>query len=222
MMTQLRGKRIWLFAICASLLFHALFFFCCGGFERKRAELPVRVRLVEYRRAATALSVSKSTEKAQTAKSKTAKKELQIKKNVASVGEISQNAADANAKSGSPASVTSGDGQETLQSAGEKGQTEAAAYSGESAPEQIVDINTLVITKKVTPAYPAFSRKRQEEGTVQLLITILENSVSECKIEKSSGYGRLDASARAAVLQWKFSGVAKGKARVPVSFSIKD
>lgn len=85
----------------------------------------------------------------------------------------------------------------------------------------LVDVMSLVVTKKIKPSYPAFSRKRNEEGTVIIVVTINSGKVTETVIEKSSGYSRLDNSAIKAVSQWEFDCTNKIKARIPVIFKLK-
>ena len=92
--------------------------------------------------------------------------------------------------------------------------------SGGDGNGEFVNIDTLTITKKVMPDYPAFSRKRHEEGTVKILITIESGSVSEARIESSSGSERLDSSALRAVRQWRFEHSGKVRARVPITFKL--
>ena len=63
------------------------------------------------------------------------------------------------------------------------------------------------------PEYPAISRNKEEEGSVQLLFSIgVQGQVLDSKIEKSSGFARLDEAARAALAQCQFKpGSVDGK-----------
>lgn len=63
------------------------------------------------------------------------------------------------------------------------------------------------------PEYPAISRNKEEEGSVQLLFLIgVLGQVLDSKIEKSSGFARLDEAARAALAQCQFKpGSVDGK-----------
>ena len=84
-----------------------------------------------------------------------------------------------------------------------------------------MDVGTLVVTKKVLPDYPSFSRKRREEGTVKIIITIENGGVTKAEVEASSGYERLDASALRAVRQWRFDSPGTVRARVPFAFRLQ-
>jgi len=55
------------------------------------------------------------------------------------------------------------------------------------------------------PSYPAAAALRGEQGTVVLLVHVRPDGlVSHVEVERSSGYARLDDSARAAVQTWHF------------------
>lgn len=220
-------RKIWLAAFGVSLFFHVCFFVCAGHFTYEKTERPIVVRLIEHTQTATSLPHSQNNnipEPSHTAH-KTASKRNLLKKTAPT--QTTPEKSSENIENESLQSVATDNSDETTQGTGKgesgDGNSKGTADVGSGKQQgAIVDVTALVITKKVTPMYPAFSRKRREEGTVQLLITILKNSVSECKIEKSSGYGRLDEAARAAVMQWKFAEVSQAKVRVPVSFRIKD
>lgn len=63
------------------------------------------------------------------------------------------------------------------------------------------------------PEYPNVSRRLEEEGTVQLRILVgVDGGVVRAEVEKSSGYGRLDEAARAALSKCQFKpGTVDGK-----------
>lgn len=63
------------------------------------------------------------------------------------------------------------------------------------------------------PEYPGVSRRMEEEGTVQLRILVgVDGQVVRAEVEKSSGYGRLDEAARAALSKCQFKpGTVDGK-----------
>ncbi|MCQ8896692.1 energy transducer TonB [Limnobacter humi] len=75
------------------------------------------------------------------------------------------------------------------------------------------------------PAYPALSRRLGEQGRVLVDVYILpDGSVGDLKLNKSSGFGRLDDAAMTAVKQWKFVPAKRGGQPIafwyvqPVSF----
>ena len=77
------------------------------------------------------------------------------------------------------------------------------------------------------PAYPNMSRRLREVGVVQLRVRVSASGEPlEIQLAKSSGYARLDDSARAAVQKWKFQpAMRNGNALeawviVPVDFSL--
>ena len=78
------------------------------------------------------------------------------------------------------------------------------------------------------PNYPNMSRRLREIGTVQLRVRVsAAGEPLEVLMTKSSGYGRLDESALAAVKKWKFQPATRGDTAieawvlVPVEFSLK-
>ncbi|MBD3812754.1 MAG: energy transducer TonB, partial [Betaproteobacteria bacterium] len=79
------------------------------------------------------------------------------------------------------------------------------------------------------PPYPALSKRLGEEGVVRLNILVNpDGSVAQLEIVKSSGYARLDESARKTVLSsWKFEPARQaGKpvaawVIVPIQFTLR-
>lgn len=96
------------------------------------------------------------------------------------------------------------------------GQGEGAASSG-----GIADVSALTVTHKVIPEYPAFSRKRREEGTVTVIASVEDGKVTEADVENSSGFERLDTAALRAVKGWRFAYDGKIRVRIPFAFRIK-
>ena len=77
------------------------------------------------------------------------------------------------------------------------------------------------------PAYPAVSRRLNEQGTVMVRVLItVEGTPRRVELQKSSGFERLDESAMATIAQWKFvPGKRNGVPEemwytVPVAFSL--
>lgn len=70
------------------------------------------------------------------------------------------------------------------------------------------------------PNYPSLSRRLKEQGTVLLRVrTDASGAVLELRLERSSGFSRLDEAALRAVRKWRFTPVA-GEAVLPVEFSL--
>ncbi len=84
----------------------------------------------------------------------------------------------------------------------------------------VVDVADLKVLRRVKPDYPAIARRRREEGTVTLLLTLEGDGVADVKVEKSSGFSTLDEAAVAAVRRWRFENAGKTLARVPVTFRL--
>lgn len=77
--------------------------------------------------------------------------------------------------------------------------------------------------------YPRESLKAREQGTVMLLVLVgVDGSVDDIRIERSSGFARLDHAARDAVKQWRFNPARHGGlaerawAKVPISFNLSN
>ncbi|MDD5249277.1 MAG: energy transducer TonB [Rhodocyclaceae bacterium] len=78
------------------------------------------------------------------------------------------------------------------------------------------------------PVYPLFSRRQGEEGKVQLRVRVAaDGSALEVEIKQGSGFARLDAAARDAVLRWRFVPARRGDEAVeswvgvPIVFSLE-
>ena len=72
------------------------------------------------------------------------------------------------------------------------------------------------------PPYPAISKRLGEEGVVTLQLYVTENGrVAEAKVQKSSGFPRLDdAAVREAKRNWRFIPAMKGNEAVAAWMSI--
>lgn len=89
-----------------------------------------------------------------------------------------------------------------------------------SLSEKIVELNTIEVLKKILPNYSAFSRKRKEEGTVNIIATVTDGRVISTEVESSSSYQRLDESALRAVSLWVFKNKGTIRVRVPINFKL--
>ncbi len=95
----------------------------------------------------------------------------------------------------------------------------AGSTSNERDSNVVLELNELHVVRKTAPDYPLMSRKRMEEGTVLLIVSIEKDRVTSIFVEKSSGHARLDQAAQAAVRLWRFAGTTGAvRARIPVSF----
>lgn len=109
---------------------------------------------------------------------------------------------------GGPSASTTASASAVVAPAG----TTAAAAHGPTAPARVAAALQASGTC-AKPAYPELSRRREEQGSVQLKFLIAaDGHVVESKIEQSSGYPRLDEAARAALSKCQFKpGTVDGK-----------
>jgi protein TonB len=90
---------------------------------------------------------------------------------------------------------------------GNKQTTTTTADTGKADPvEKVVVLPRIDSRHPVTqPPYPAASRRAGEEGTVELMLYVLANGrIGEAKVERSSGFAKLDeAAAQEALRSWR-------------------
>ena len=245
-MTFLSGERgRWAAALLISLMLHCALIFIFGGAKADKKPEPVmNVKLVFAPAAAgnnggsgggkTAEKKAPQPKKEQAVKpvqkqpAVKKKKEAPIKEISARPAENKETTAAAETTAGAPAETatatdSAGDGSGT----GGGGGTGAASGSGTgkgtgSGDESgIADVNSLEVTHKVLPDYPAFSRKRKEEGTAVIIAAVENGRVQSVEIEKTSGYDRLDNSALRAVKEWRFRHEGRIRVRIPFVFKIR-
>lgn len=78
----------------------------------------------------------------------------------------------------------------------------------------------MTVKHREIPEYPLISRKRKEQGTVTVLLSVKKGRVIDTRIEKSSGAPRLDKAALKALRDWRFSSDLSAKVRIPVLFKL--
>lgn len=89
-----------------------------------------------------------------------------------------------------------------------------------TGPVNVGDLSSRMITL-VTPRYPMESRRRKEQGTVYLLVTLgTDGLVAEIRIARSSGHERLDKAALDAVRKWRWSPTIRDGEAVPVQGTV--
>ena len=82
--------------------------------------------------------------------------------------------------------------------------TPAAAPPTPSGPVSLTNELAVFCPSRTAPAYPAQSRHLREQGEVTLRVELDERGyVSDVRVERSSGFSRLDEAARTAVLSWR-------------------
>ena len=245
-MTFLSGERgRWAAALLISLMLHCALIFIFGGAKAEKKPEPVmNVKLVFAPAAAgnnggsgggkTAEKKAPQPKKEQAVKpvqkqpAVKKKKEAPVKEISARPTENKETIAAAETTAGAPAETatatdSAGDGSGT----GGGGGTGAASGSGtgegtgSGEVSGIADVNSLEVTHKVLPDYPAFSRKRKEEGTAVIIAAVENGRVQSVEIEKTSGYDRLDNSALRAVKGWRFRHKGRIRVRIPFVFKIR-
>ena len=241
-MTFLSGERgRWAAALLISLTLHCALIFIFGGAKaEKRPEPVMNVKLVFAPAAAgnnggsgggkTAEKKAPQPKKEQAVKpvqkqpAVKKKKEAPIKEISARPAENKKAAAAADTSANAPAETASATGgAEEGNGTGGENSAGTGSGSGTGAGEVsgIADVNSLEVTHKVLPDYPAFSRKRKEEGTAVIIAAVENGRVQSVEIEKTSGYDRLDNSALRAVKEWRFRHEGRIRVRIPFVFKIR-
>jgi protein TonB len=237
--------RVWVFAIAASTFIHGAVFVFVPAAHLTAPEPVMDVRIVTEERKHTEMSlVNDNSSHASRAKPEVpvervaqSKKDHSKKTAPAPVAALNTPPAASNSSfkktengpgNGGPfpaADIAAGnDGGQGGQGGGALDQgheTDHLRQGDASGGGALVEAESLRITKRVVPEYPVFSRKRREEGTVSVIMTIVRGSVEKAEIERSSGYERLDASALRAARQWRFDTGDTTVLRARVSFSFK-
>ncbi len=81
------------------------------------------------------------------------------------------------------------------------------------APPSLIqagDLGTQMVSGK-PPRYPVESRRKREQGTVVLALTLgVDGTVESIAIDRSSGHARLDTAARDAVRGWRWQPTIRG------------
>lgn len=91
--------------------------------------------------------------------------------------------------------------------------TQPAAPTG---PVDAGDLSSKMIAGD-PPRYPIESRRKREQGTVWLSVLVgTDGRVSDISVARSSGFGRLDDAALAAVRRWRWSPTMRGGVPVMV------
>ena len=113
--------------------------------------------------------------------------------------------------------------------AGPRVDTPPATPQGPGAGPRIVEPELDARYPFTEPDYPVSEIRQGHEGTVLLALQILPNGrVGEVRIDKSSGYAKLDESAAREARKWRMKpGTSDGTAmamwkRVPIKFQLKN
>lgn len=88
--------------------------------------------------------------------------------------------------------------------------------AAQGAGAAVTDLSTSMISA-APPRYPLESRRRKEEGTVTLLVTVSpKGDVADIEVSRSSGFTRLDKAALSAVKKWRWSPTVRNGIAVSV------
>ena len=236
---EISERRIWMLAIAASLALHGLLLLCAPAVTARPPESPImKVSLVAASPRAVVKSAVPAPAQAPAAKRQPApavvRRAAPATAKKSAVRPVQQPKAESKTastflspKSAQPGEAASAQADGSGPGGGESAGGGSGSGSGSAGgglaggTGETVDVGTLVVTKKVLPDYPSFSRKRREEGTVKIIITIENGGVTKAEVEASSGYERLDASALRAVRQWRFDSPGTVRARVPFAFRLQ-
>ena len=225
-------KKRWCAALLISFAIHGALIFALNGAQKKEEKRPepvMNVRLVFAPE--PPLRKSGGAPKAETnAKAAPQPKKAEIKKQpraeapkksvkaapVKDIKEISDKPAESVEESAPTTEGYSG--------AQESGAAESSAAGGGGTgygSGGVADVSALTVIHKVIPDYPAFSRKRREEGTVTIIASLADGAVTAAEVENGSGFERLDTAALRAVKGWRFAHDGKIRVRIPFAFKIK-
>ncbi|MEZ5301678.1 MAG: TonB family protein [Verrucomicrobiales bacterium] len=109
--------------------------------------------------------------------------------------------------------------------AAERSQKTVVVQNPKSPPPPKLIAATPIYSPK--PNYPATARRRDEQGTAILLVSVnADGKVSAATLRQSSGFDSLDSAALAAVKRWKFKPAHRGgepmssQVAVPIAFSL--
>jgi protein TonB len=85
-----------------------------------------------------------------------------------------------------------------------------------TGPVRVSDLDAKAVTV-IAPKYPIESRRKREQGTVILAVSVTPaGSVGEVRVAKSSGFERLDKAALDAVRRWRWSPTMRDGAPVEI------
>lgn len=88
-----------------------------------------------------------------------------------------------------------------------------------AGPASTISVDNLAATmiSAEAPRYPVESRRKREEGTVVLLVTVgTDGRVADIRVSTSSGFSRLDNAALSAVKKWRWAPIVRGGQPVSV------
>jgi protein TonB len=119
---------------------------------------------------------------------------------------------------------------ETVASSSSSSSTASSDATASASDAPLVAANfDAAYLRNPKPPYPAISKKLHEEGRVELHVYVLaDGNVGKVEIRRSSGYGRLDESAKTTVNRWRFSPGRRGDKAVdswvivPILFNLKE
>jgi periplasmic protein TonB len=90
----------------------------------------------------------------------------------------------------------------------------------QSGPVRVADLDAKALTI-VAPKYPIESRRKREQGTVVLAVTLdPDGTVADLALAKSSGFERLDKAALEAVRRWRWSSTVRDGVAVAVKGTV--
>lgn len=221
MMPSGGGKRTWLFPVVMSMLLHVplvlLLSLCPMEKMRQESPLKLSLRSVPAVQKQSALQTQETRPQEVRPKPESKPKTRRTVKQAPSPQTVSETPSDASEKI-----VPAESGASQQESISEAPLRAADAPAAQTRPAGPVGAGSLTILKEVVPDYPAFSRKRKEEGKVKVIVTIRDGSVTGAEIYESSGHPRLDRSALRAATAWRFAETEELRVIIPFIFGLTD
>jgi protein TonB len=90
----------------------------------------------------------------------------------------------------------------------------------ESTPP--AEVQSLKVTSRVDPIYPAASRRANEEGTVTFRVLVNAGGrATDIQVSQSSGFPKLDQAAADAIRKWKFAAANNGSGAVDAYTTVR-
>ena len=98
--------------------------------------------------------------------------------------------------------------------------TEAVTTAPVSTPP--AETQSLKVTSRVEPVYPASSRRANEEGTVTFRVLVnASGKAANVEVVQSSGFPKLDQAAEEAIRRWKFAPANNGSGAVDAYTTVR-
>jgi periplasmic protein TonB len=93
--------------------------------------------------------------------------------------------------------------------------------SGPVVPTPVEPFVQARLLRSIDPYYPAAAIRSEEEGVVVLRVWLSpQGTVTEARVEKTSGFARLDDAALKSIRSWKFAAATRGGSGVETAITV--